>query len=431
MALLRDLLYLIFALLTAPIWGWRLLATGKWRTDWAGRFGRCAALPADGRPTLLIHAVSVGEVKAVRQLVEQLATARPDLRIVISTTTDTGFAQAQSLYGQRHTVVRYPLDFSWAVKRFLDAVRPTAVALTELEVWPNFVATCHARGIPLAVVNGRLSERGFKRYRLVRPLLRSTFAKLSAACVQTRDYADRFIAMGVPADRVRICDTMKWDTARVLDEQQVRDFPGAAALAQALGIDRSRPIIVAGSIAPGEDELLITTCPAEAQLILVPRKPEWFDQVARTAEAHDGVVRRTNHPDGTTRPVDEQRLFLLDTMGELARAYALADVVIVGRSFLGLYGSDVMEPIALGKPTIIGPYHGDFAETVTAMREAGGIIVTDRPGEAAARLLADREEAARLARNGQHVILSRQGATRRHLELLLGLLGDSAAGSGS
>ncbi len=422
MAFVRDVLYVLFALLTAPVWGWRLVTTGKWRTDWAGRFGRCAALSADGRPTLLIHAVSVGEVKAVKGLIERLAAADAGLRIVVSVTTDTGFAQAKALYGERHAVVRYPLDFSWSVRRFLGAVRPAAVALTELEVWPNFVAACHRRGVPVAIVNGRLSERGFKRYKIVKPLLRSTFDKLAAACVQTPAYAERFIAMGVDARRVHVCDTMKWDNARVLSADAVREFPGAAALATAMGIDRGRPLIVAGSTAPGEDELLIRTCPPEAQLMIVPRKPEWFDGTAKVAEAHGGVVRRSEYPDGATRRVDGQRLFLLDTMGELAKAYALADVVVVGRSFLGLYGSDVMEPIALGKPTIIGPHHSDFADTVAAMQAAGGIVVTDQPGQVVAELLADRDRAARLAEAGQHVILSRQGATERHAVLLMDLL---------
>jgi 3-deoxy-D-manno-octulosonic-acid transferase len=197
--------------------------------------------------------------------------------------------------------------------------------------------------------------------------------------------------------------------------------PGDQALADAMGIDRRRPLIVAGSTGPGEEKLLIDTCPSHAQLLLVPRKPERFAEVA----ALDPVmVRRSQHPDGgATRVPAENRLFLLDTMGELRKAYALADVVIVGRSFLGLYGSDMMEPVALGKPTIIGPHHSDFAHIMEALIAAGGILVTDRPGQAAAELLADPERAKAMAAAGREVIRARQGATRRHAHMLLRLLG--------
>ncbi len=446
--LLRDILYFLAAVLTSPLWGWRLWRTGKWRTDWAGKFGKTPPLPPGSGPTILFHAVSVGEVNAIRALVSRLhehlaANAGPGTgaatdassggsggsagsgggRIVICTTTDTGFRRATELYAARHTVVRYPLDFTFAVKRFLDALRPDLVALVELEVWPNFVAQCRRRDIPVCVVNGRLSARSFGRYKLIRPVLKRTFASLAAAGVQAQDYAQRFIALGTPAENVHVLDTMKWDTAQALAEgvDPVAALPGAAELAKALGIDRARPLIVAGSTAPGEDKLLIDTCPPHAQLLLVPRKPEWFKEVAALAPA-PGMVQRSKHPDGTVRPPDGQRLFLLDTMGELRKAYALADVCIVGRSFLGLFGSDMMEPIALGKPTIIGPYHSDFADIMAALVAQQGIVVTDQPGPAAARLLAHRSQAQALADRGRRVILSRQGATRRHLEMLLGVL---------
>ncbi|MEX0884822.1 MAG: glycosyltransferase N-terminal domain-containing protein [Phycisphaeraceae bacterium] len=430
--LLRDLAYAAAAVVSAPIWATRMLRTGKHRTDWAGRFGHIAARPKSEirnaislspapspspspPPALLIHAVSVGEVNAIRGLVAGLAAARPDVRVVICSTTDTGHARATQLFGERHEVVRYPLDFSFAVRRFLDGVRPDVVALTELELWPNFVSACRRRGIAVCVVNGRLSDRSFKRYRLARPLLRGTFASLDAAAVQTPVYAERFRQMGTPADRVRVLDSMKWDNASIADE-----VPGADELAAAMGIDRSRPLIAAGSTGPGEEAMLINTCPREAQLLVAPRRPERFDEVTRLVP---GVVRRTAHADGTHRePAVEQRFFLLDTLGELRKAYALADVCVVGRSFLGLYGSDPTEPIALGKPTVIGPHHADFADMVTALADAGGLIVTDEPGATAATLLADRARADGLAERGRATIRQRQGATQRHVELLLSLL---------
>lgn len=418
MAFGHDIAYVVGALATSPFWSYRLWRTGKWRTDWPGRFGRIPRLDPDGRPTLLIHAVSVGEVNAARTLVDDLCDAsNSGWRIVISVTTDTGFARAQELYGATHSVVRYAFDLSWCVHRFLDAIRPDLVALMELEVWPNFVQACHRRNVPVCVVNGRLTERSFKRYRIVAPLIRPAFSRLTASAVQTCDYAQRFITLGTPASRVQVLDTMKWDTAVVSDHVE-----GAEDLALAMGIDRHRPIVVAGSTGPGEEQLLVETCPPEAQLVLAPRKPERFDAVA---ELDPTITRRSQHPDGTVRAVAaEIRLFLLDTIGELRKAYCLADVVIVGRSFLGLYGSNVLEPIALGKATIIGPFHDDFADIVSVLRSHRGIEVSDQPGLAAAELLADAPRALRLARAGRDVILSRQGASRRHAELLLQLMPD-------
>lgn len=416
-----DLVYAAGAVVSCPVWGWQILRTGKWRTDWGGRLGRADAKPqAAERKRLLIHTVSVGETNLVRLLVEMLARERPDLDIVISATTNTGVARAEQLYGAKHAIVRYPLDFSCAVKRFLDAVRPDAVALVENEVWPNFVEACERRAIPVCVINGRLTQRSHKRYAMLRPIVRRMYGRLAAVAAQTSEYAARFIDLGVPAERVHVLDTMKWDTAQVQDAATVA---GAEELAREMGIDRTRPLIVAGSTGPGEEELLIETCPREAQLMLVPRKPERFEEVAALDAS---IVRRT-------RPLTARhsRLFLLDTMGELRKAYALADVCLVGRSFLRLYGSDIMEPVALGKPTVIGPHHADFADAVAALRDAGGLIVTDEPGRVAAELLADHPRAAELARRGVKVIRSRQGSTRRHADLLAQLLAAPASPLGS
>ena len=414
MGLAHDMAFVSAALVSSPFWAFRLLATGKWRTDWPARFGRCPQGPANGRATILIHAVSVGEVNAIQPLVQELRR-QTDWNIVISSTTNTGVTRARKIFEPAHRVVRYPFDLSPAVASFLDSVRPALVALVELEVWPNFIEQCGRRGIQVSVINGRLSARSFARYRRVRPLVRQMFSGLAAAAVQSERYGQRFAQLGVPDARVRFVDSMKWDMAG--DTANVEE---AATLGRALGIDTNRPVIVAGSTAPGEEQLLVDTCPDDAQLVLVPRRPERFEQVAQLDSA---IVRRSSHPDGTVRAPDPQtRLFLIDTMGELLKAYALADVAIVGRSFLGLFGSNVLEPIGLGKPTIVGPHHDDFADTVKALQDGDGIVVTDRPGAVAEDLLRDRRRSAALAAAGTEVIRSHQGATQRHVDLLKQLM---------
>lgn len=398
---------------TSPLWAWRMYSTGKRRTDWRGRFGHAPALTRDSRQTILLHAVSVGEANALRGLIDELHRQAGDrIRLVISTTTDTGFARATEIYGNDHAVVRYPLDFTWMVDRFLDAVQPDLVVLAELEVWPNFMQACDRRGIAVGVVNGRLSARSFARYHKVRGLMRPMFDRLAFAAVQTDDYAQRFKTMGTRAGRVQVIHSMKWDNLPVRD-----DVPGSDALATAMGIDRTRPIIVAGSTGPGEERLLIDTCPADAQLVLVPRKPERFDEVAAMDA---GMQRRSGCPDGSATAVDaKRRLFLVDTMGELMKAYALADVALVGRSFLGLFGSNPLEPVTLGKATVIGTHHSDFQDMVDALKADDGIRVNDAPGQVAAALLKDAAARRALAENGRRVILSRQGSTKRHAALVL------------
>ena len=410
---LLDVLYGLVGLLTAPIWLVRMALTGKLRTDWPARFGR---VPTDarpkGRPRILLHAVSVGEVNAIRQLVAALRETPEAPEVIVASTTDTGFARAQAVFPDL-PVIRYPFDFSWSVRRVLDAIEPDVVGLVELEVWPNFTAACHRRGIPLAVVNGRLSARSFARYRRVAACIRPMFRRLDLALVQNADYAERFTALG--AEPVVVAGTMKWDTARLADGAE-----GADGLAADLGIDRNRPLVVAGSTAPDEHRLLHEATPDGVQLLCAPRKPEWFDRAARDLP---GCARRSAGTSGSSTG-----RFLLDTIGELRAAYALADVVVVGRTFGDLHGSDMIEPIALGRPTVVGPAVSDFADIAEALLAGGGLLQTDRTGLAGllTELLGDADRRRALGAAGRAVIRSHQGATARHVEQLRALLPEIA-----
>lgn len=410
---LLDLCYLIGAVATAIVWLPRMIATGKIRTDWRGKFGHAPSLGSKSRPRILLHAVSVGEVNAIRLLADRLAASPQRPHIIIATTTDTGFKRASELWKDRHRVVRYPLDFSWAVSRFLKTIQPDVVVLVELEVWPNFTAECQRRDIPVCVVNGRLTERSFRRYRMVGRLIQPSFSRLSGVAAQNGAYAQRFAGLGVRADRVVITGTMKWDTAQIADQ-----VPGAEELAREMGIDRSKPLVVAGSTAPDEHQLLLKSVPKGVQLLCAPRKPEWFDQAATVL---DGCVRRSRGERGS--PSGGER-FLLDTIGELRMAYALADVVVVGRSFGDLHGSDMMEPIALGKATIVGPAVADFQDTMDALIAGNGVVQSsiDRLGKDLNWLLSDSQARKTLADNGRAVIRQNQGATDKTAEIILDLL---------
>lgn len=426
MTKLVDMVLMLVAVATAPWWATRMVVRGRHRTDWRGRFGHAnslAAPPPGGR--VLLHAVSVGEVGAIRGLVAALAE-RGDVDVVIASTTDTGAARAKELFGDRHTVVRWPLDFSWMVKRFLNATQPTVIGLVELEVWPNATAICEARGIPTVIVSGRLSARSHRRYRRIRCLIRPMFRRLAAVGAQNTDIARRFEDLGVPASRVQVVGNMKWDSI----SSSAGNHQDADQLADSLGIDRTKPVIVGGSTAPGEDQLLRDACPDNTQLVCAPRRPEWWDQAAETLAP---CIRRstpetpetpetpgTPGSPGTPRSPAPSR-FLLDTIGELGSAYGFADIVVVGRSFGDLHGSDPVEPIAQGAATIIGPAVCDFQDSVELLRAGGGLVQcrSDELAGAIHSLLANPSARDELVRRGQQVIAEQQGATTRCLELLL------------
>lgn len=376
------------------------------RHGWSERFGKTPPLDHARevtRPRILLHAVSVGETHAIRELVP-LLTQRAE--VVVSATTDTGFARAKELYSSSSHVVRYPLDFSWAVRRFMDAVKPDVVALVELEVWPNFVRECGRRGIPIGVINGRLSERSYRGYRRIHRWVSPSFASLAFAAVQDEAYAERFRAIG--ARDVVVTGSMKWDAARIRDTVE-----GADQLAAELGIDRARPLVVGGSTAEGEEALLHEACPAGIQLLCAPRKPERFDEAA---EALPGCIRRSDRKPGASA-----ERYLLDTIGELGRAYALADVVVMGRSFGNLYGSDPIEPAALGKPVVAGPAMDDFVSIAEALASSGGLIRTTREAlpRVLAELLGDAERRREVGARGRECVRRNQGASVRNAELVV------------
>lgn len=406
-----DLLYIPAAIAAAPWWA------RKARGDWPARFGHGEALPAPSdRPRVLVHAVSVGEVNALRTLVPILAE-RADL--VVSVGTDTGIDRARHLFADRCPIVRYPVDLSSAVGRFLDRVRPDAVALVELELWPNFLRACARREIPACVINGRLSERSFRGYRRIRAFMRPLFGGLAFAGVQDEAYRDRFVAMGLDPARCVVTGSMKWDAAPT--------GPGtdaAEALAREMGIDRRRPLVVAGSTAEGEEALLHAACPPGAQLLCAPRQPQRFDEAARDLP---GCARRSS---GTPAPAGTSR-YLLDTIGELAHAYALADVVVMGRTFGDLYGSDPIEPAALGKPVVVGPSVSDFASIVRALEEAGGLVRATREHlPADLRMLIDHPERCdEIGEAARACVEAQRGVSQRHAEMILDLAERSTTGA--
>lgn len=446
MRFLVDGCYLLAAGLLTPVMLYRAWTTGKYRSDWNQRRGFLPDLPVSNR-RIWVHAVSVGEVNAVRGLVEAWRRQSPDVEFVISTTTDTGQARARQIFPDLR-IVRYPLDFSWFVNRALDRIKPTMVVLVELEVWYQFATLAAGRGVPIAVVNGRLSERSVRRFGLIGSIARRMFESLAWVGAQDADYADRFRRMGVPADRVSITSSVKWDGADVSDS-----IVGADSLARDMGLDPTQPIWVCGSTGPGEEQVILDAYRKLAekheqlQLVMVPRKPERFDEVADLiARTGFTCIRRSRCTDGgrmnepqadTVKPQSAERagsraVYLGDTMGELRKFYSLAAVTFVGRSLSAMGGSDTMEVAALAKPIVVGPHNENFADTTIQLQRGRAIRIlkanvndaraADELAAEMGELLGDPAEAVAMGHRGREVVLANRGATQRTLDKLMEML---------
>ncbi len=421
MCWIANICYFFAALGCLPFLLYQMIVQKKNRTGWRERFGNVPLRSGD-KPCLWIHAVSLGEVNATRTLMADLRQNLTEVDLVISSTTDTGFARAKELYPDL-CVFRYPLDFSWIVHRVLNRIRPAMIVLMELEVWYNLTMMAHQREIRICVVNGRFTARSAHRFHRIGKVVRPMFAAIDWVGAQTEEIADRFVQAGVSANRVEVTGSMKWDTAQITDH-----ITGEETLAEAMGIKKNRPLVVLGSSGPGEEEIILQVwdkLPIEwrdTQLAIVPRKPERFAEVARLIERFGRpVLRRSALPDGSIPPTNTsgRAVFLGDTMGELRKLYRLADVIIVGRTLVRTGGSDPMEVAALGKTMIIGPYHENFSDPVAQLVRAEAAIVLDTSHSLDTELnvlLANRNRRIEIGRRAQEVVRRNQGATRRTSE---------------
>ena len=432
MCWLANVIYLLAAAAYLPVLVYQMLFQTKNRRGWRQRLGHWPIAPSD-RPQIWVHAVSLGEMNAAAGLIQQLERELPGFDVVISTTTDTGFARGVKLYGADR-VFRFPLDFSWVINRALNRTKPQLIVLMELEVWYNLIHLAHRRGIPVVVVNGRLTERSFGRFKLLGPLARSMFRRLTWVGAQDEPIAQRFWSLGLPPERLTITGSMKWDTALVADTVE-----GAEPLARALALDRSVPLWVAGSTGGGEEGpvldayALLLQRGVQQQLAIVPRKPERFDEVAELIRRRGySCHRRSEHPDHqpvtttTDKPAKDRPVILGDTMGELRKFYSLAAMVYVGRSLVSIGGSDPMEVAALAKPLIAGPHMHNFAAPVAALKHAGVLDTIHNPdelAEAIAALLSNPSATIARGRKAQQVVRDHQGSTTRTVEQLCRLLG--------
>ena len=421
MRFIADLLYLVAGIIISPVAVYRMVRHKRYLAGWGQRLGKIHR-KKPGQKCIWLHAVSVGEVNATKTIVKEFEDKFSDFEVVISTTTDTGFGRARALFGDKHTVVYFPFDLSCIMRRAFGYIQPAICLLMELEVWPNFVQTANKLNIPVVVVNGRISDKSFGRYKMIKPIARKIFRKLTLVLAQSEQYAERFEKIGAEAEKVIVTGSLKYDTAQITDK-----IKGAYALAAQLGIDDER-LWVAGATGPGEEKIILDVFGrlkeskqlGDLRLVIVPRKPERFDEAARLiSEAGFDFVRYSSVKDSSVSESGKEAVILGDTMGDLRKFYSLATIIFVGRSLVPMGGSDMAEAAALGKCIIFGPHAFNFKQTVDALlAEDGAIMVKDEQEllETMQKCLSEPDFARQIARNGREVIRKNQGATAKTIE---------------
>ncbi|MFY9609788.1 MAG: 3-deoxy-D-manno-octulosonic acid transferase [Blastocatellia bacterium] len=475
MYVLYSLALVVLFIVLLPHFIYQAVRHGKYKGSFKQRMGRLPkSLMSDERETIWVHAVSVGEFQAARPLIERLRREMPEARFVVSTITLTGQRLARSSCPSLIDEVFYfPFDFRFAARRALLHVKPSIVVILETELWPNFIRECQQLGAVTVVANGRISERSFSRYHRVRPFIRRVLRDVSLLVMQSEADADRARSLGALAIGVRVCGNLKYEVGvgvlRIEDgelrmaasEDEANFQPPSSILNpqssilhlpspiphreldDQFALSASPHLIVGGSTAPGEERILLEALRdvraqsglEDARLVIAPRHPERFDEVAdlialsgftfaRRSQSGDarlqqaGENNRGGPSSNTSADPRAADVVLLDSIGELQSVYGSASVVFVGGSLVPRGGHNVIEPAACAKPIIVGPHTENFKQIVDDFVQADAIVQLGTAGDASgsslaselARLLSDREAAAQIGARARNLIASRRGA---------------------
>ena len=444
MGMLLNIIYLLTLVLALPWLLWQRVRHGKYREGWAARFlGKIPRRKSRSR-CLWLHAVSVGEVNLLAPILARFERLHPDWEVVISTTTQAGFALAQKRYAPR-MVFYMPLDFTWAVRRAMRRIRPDLLVLAELELWPNLIRAAKAFRAKVAVINGRLSDRSLRGYRRIGWLARRTLSQVDLIAAQSGEYAQRFIALGAAANRVHVTGSVKFDGAAT-----DRTNPATQRLAALAGINPEDVVFLCGSTQAPEESLaidifrLVAKDHPRLRLILVPRHPERFEEVARLLDKSGlpwqrrSALRfspecRVHSPQsgiggqqlGTRDSGLWTRILLVDAVGELAAWWGTAQIAFVGGSLGNRGGQNMIEPAAYGAAVSFGPNTWNFRDVVSLLHTHDAAVVIRNAADLESfvrRCLADPGYVRRLGASAQQLVQQQIGASDRTVALLAQLI---------
>ncbi len=420
MPYLLNVVYGVLLVLAAPWLAWQALRTDKYRDGWGQKLLGLVPRRSSTEPCIWIHAVSLGEVSLVGSLIAELKLRQPGCPIVISTTTRTGYALARTRYAE-YCVFYLPFDFTWAVRRAVRRLHPAALVLAELELWPNVISAAQSVGAKVVVVNGRLSDRSFRGYRRLGGLVRHLVGKLDLVAAQNALYAQRFVELGVPESRVYVTGSLKFDGA-----QTDRGNSHTVRLRGLAKFASSDVVFLAGSTQHPEEQLALETYEAlcadfpQLRLVIVPRHPERFQEVAQLLAASGLHWERRSHWDATGGD-PAARVLLVDQVGELAAWWGTATIAYVGGSMGARQGQNMIEPAAYGCAVSFGPMTRNFRDVVSALlAEEAATVVADGKELTAfvRRCLADVTFATEQGGRAASVVSAQLGATRRTVDLL-------------
>ena len=424
MTFLYDLAFMLFGLGYLPIFLAKTRQADNPSDVWNERFGSFSPIKEasfSGKKNFWIHAVSVGEVMAIKRFVTELLERWPDIHIVFTTVTPTGQKVAQSLACERVTICYFPFDMTFAVKRFFERIQPKAVFLMETEIWPNLLSEANKRTIPVGILNARLSERSAKRYRVISGLLANLFQKLSFVLAQTHDDAQRFQELGIAKEKVEVLGNMKFDNVSFPND--IKQL--ARSLRSEWGYSQEDMILIAGSTHPGEEAILVQTYKKllehypSLKLIIAPRHIERGEALLTQLKEFGLTIRLATQ---TINSGSDAQVLILNKLGVLKNLYAIADVVYVGGSLVKHGGQNPIEPAAFQKPILHGPHIFNFQQIYRMLESQQAALpvysASDLQSQLS-RLLGDAKLREDFGRKAFAIIQDLQGATGRHLDWIL------------
>jgi 3-deoxy-D-manno-octulosonic-acid transferase len=424
-----SVLLLAVLVLGAPWWLVRMATSGRYRAGLAGRLGFVpkhlrATVAGRDHDVVWVHAVSVGEVMAATQLIRELSAARPEWLVAVSTTTATGQRLAKERLPEL-PVFYLPLDFAFVVRRYLRVLQPKLLVLMESELWPNLILQCAKVGVPMAVVNARVSDRSFPRYMRLRRLWRPLLEKISLFLAQSEETAERLIKIGAPADRVQVTGNLKYDL------REGRESPLVAMVREQFPAQAR--VLVCGSTLDGEEKILLAAWPAvvaaepNAVMVLAPRHPDRFAAVAAMVGGSGFTVLRASEFRERPQPIATGSIFLLDTIGDLAAMYSLGALAFVGGSLVAAGGHNPLEPARFSVPVLMGESIENFREIVHVLQVHNAIRIVSATAfaETLAAMLHYTDEATAMGQRGREVFDAQAGATARTVQALIALSKES------